>query len=43
MMGRIFGPDKVVLSDVFSGVTAGLAIRARGTRPLVERCCRFIR
>jgi hypothetical chaperone protein len=28
MMGRIFGPDKVVLSDVFSGVTAGLAIRA---------------
>ena len=30
MMGRIFGPEKVVLSDVFSGVTAGLAIRARG-------------
>jgi hypothetical chaperone protein len=30
MMGRIFGPDKVVLSDVFSGVTAGLAIRAHG-------------
>jgi len=30
MMGRIFGPHKVVLSDVFSGVTAGLAIRARG-------------
>jgi len=29
MMGRIFGPEKVVLSDVFSGVTAGLAIRAR--------------
>jgi len=28
MMGRIFGPEKVVLSDVFSGVTAGLAIRA---------------
>jgi len=28
MMERIFGPDKVVLSDVFSGVTAGLAIRA---------------
>jgi hypothetical chaperone protein len=28
MMGRIFGPDKVILSDVFSGVTAGLAIRA---------------
>jgi molecular chaperone DnaK (HSP70) len=30
MMGRIFGPEKVVLSDVFSGVTAGLAIRAGG-------------
>jgi hypothetical chaperone protein len=28
MMERIFGPDKVVLSDVFSGVTSGLAIRA---------------
>ena len=28
MLGRIFGPDKVVVSDVFSGVTAGLAIRA---------------
>jgi hypothetical chaperone protein len=28
MMGRIFGPEKVVLSSVFSGVTAGLAIRA---------------
>jgi len=28
MLGRIFDPDKVVLSDVFSGVTAGLAIRA---------------
>ena len=28
MMGRIFGPEKVVLSDVFSSVTAGLAIRA---------------
>ena len=28
MLGRIFGPDRVVLSDVFSGVTAGLAIRA---------------
>ena len=28
MMGRIFGPEKVVLSDVFSGVTSGLAIRA---------------
>jgi hypothetical chaperone protein len=29
MMGRVFGSDKVVLSDVFSGVTSGLAIRAR--------------
>jgi len=29
MLGRIFGPEKVVLSDVFRGVTAGLAIRAR--------------
>ena len=28
LLGRIFGPEKVVLSDVFSGVTAGLAIRA---------------
>jgi hypothetical chaperone protein len=28
MMGRMFDPDRVVLSDVFSGVTAGLAIRA---------------
>ena len=28
MMGRIFGPEKVVLLDVFSGVTAGLAICA---------------
>jgi hypothetical chaperone protein len=28
MMGRIFGPDKMVLSDVFSSVTAGLAVRA---------------
>ncbi|MCP4535709.1 MAG: Hsp70 family protein [Chloroflexi bacterium] len=28
MMERIFGPDKVVLADVFSSVTAGLAIRA---------------
>jgi hypothetical chaperone protein len=31
MMGRIFGPKKVVLSDVFSGVTSGLAIRARAS------------
>jgi len=29
LLGRMFGPEKVVLSDVFSGVTAGLAIRAR--------------
>ncbi len=28
MLERLFGPDKVVLSDVFSSVTAGLAIRA---------------
>jgi len=28
LLGRMFGPEKVVLSDVFSGVTAGLAIRA---------------
>jgi hypothetical chaperone protein len=29
MLARIFGREKVVLSSVFSGVTAGLAIRAR--------------
>jgi hypothetical chaperone protein len=28
MLGRLFAPEKVVLSEVFSGVTAGLAIRA---------------
>ena len=28
MLERIFGPGKVVLSDVFGGVTAGLALRA---------------
>jgi hypothetical chaperone protein len=28
LLGRVFEPDKVVLSDVFSGVTAGLAIQA---------------
>ncbi len=28
MLERIFEPEKVVLTDVFSGVTAGLAIRA---------------
>jgi hypothetical chaperone protein len=28
MMERIFGPEKIVLSNVFSSVTAGLAIRA---------------
>ena len=28
MLDRIFGPDKVILSEVFSSVTAGLAIRA---------------
>jgi hypothetical chaperone protein len=40
MLGRIFGPEKVFLSDVFSGVAAGLAVRAQlgaeggGTPPL---------
>jgi hypothetical chaperone protein len=29
MLGQIFGPEKVVLSDVFGSVTAGLAILAR--------------
>jgi len=33
ILGRIFGPEKVVLSDVFSSVTAGLAIRAYGSPP----------
>jgi len=28
MLGRVFGPEKVVLLEVFSSVTAGLAIRA---------------
>jgi hypothetical chaperone protein len=28
MLGRIFGPEKVVQSDVFGSVTAGLAVRA---------------
>jgi molecular chaperone DnaK (HSP70) len=28
LIGQMFGPDKVVLSDVFSSVTGGLAIRA---------------
>ena len=28
MLGRVFDPDKVVLSAVFSSVTAGLAVRA---------------
>jgi hypothetical chaperone protein len=32
MLGRMFGPEKVVLTDVFSGVTAGLAIRAGLTK-----------
>ncbi len=32
MLKRLFGQEKVVLSDVFSGVTAGLAIRASGVR-----------
>lgn len=29
MLNRVFGSEKVVLTDVFGGVTAGLAIRAR--------------
>jgi len=28
MLGRVFGPEKVILTDVFGSVTAGLAIRA---------------
>jgi hypothetical chaperone protein len=28
MLGRIFGPEKLVLTEVFGSVTAGLAIRA---------------
>jgi cell division ATPase FtsA len=28
LLERIFGQEKVVLSDVFSSVTAGLAVRA---------------
>jgi molecular chaperone DnaK (HSP70) len=28
MLGRVFGPDKVILTEIFSGVTAGLAISA---------------
>jgi hypothetical chaperone protein len=28
MLDRIFGPEKVVLSEIFGGVTAGLAIQA---------------
>ena len=28
MLGRLFDPERVILSSVFSGVTAGLAIRA---------------
>jgi hypothetical chaperone protein len=28
MLGRLFGPEKIVQADVFSSVTAGLAIRA---------------
>jgi hypothetical protein len=33
MLHRIFTPEKVVLSDVFSSVTAGLAIRAWAGSP----------
>ncbi len=28
MLGEVFGADKVILSEVFSSMTAGLAIRA---------------
>jgi len=35
LLGRMFGPEKVVLSDVFSGVTAGLAVKARMGEPYV--------
>jgi molecular chaperone DnaK (HSP70) len=28
MLGRVFGPDKMVLTEIFSGVTAGLSISA---------------
>jgi len=28
MLGRIFGAEKIKVSDLFSSVTAGLAIRA---------------
>ena len=28
MLGRMFGLDKVILSDTFSSVAAGLAVRA---------------
>jgi hypothetical chaperone protein len=27
LLGRVFGPEKIMLSEVFSGVTTGLAIR----------------
>ena len=33
MLHAVFGPERVVLSSVFSGVTAGLAIRAAQARP----------
>jgi hypothetical chaperone protein len=39
MMGRIFGPDKIVLSDVFSSVTAGLAVCAAIEDSEAERRC----
>jgi len=38
MLERLFGPDKVVLSEVFSGVTSGLAIRAAsGQKDLIAQ------
>lgn len=33
MLGRIFGPQRVVASNAFSSVTAGLAIRAAAMKP----------
>jgi len=41
MLGGIFGPERVVLSDVFSGVTAGLAIRAGMDVSSTSNCAPF--
>jgi len=37
MLGQLFGPEKVILSSVFSSVTAGLAIQA-GRRAGAAQC-----